>query len=255
MSRDVLPDLSDLVVLITGAGRGLGRSAALHLARCGAVVGVVDIDGATAADTAAKVTGQGGRAHAFTCDVAGQKAFAAMAADFARRCGRIDAVVNNAALLKYEPLESVTEETVDRMLGAGFKSAIWGSQALVRHMRPDVGGAIVNLSSPVVVRGYPNTLVYSAIKSAVTSLTRTLAAELGPRKIRVNAVAPGSVPTPGALGINDAAEYERRARTIPLRRLGRESDNDKAVAFLLSRDAEFINGAILQVDGGIAASA
>ncbi|HVY65156.1 MAG TPA: SDR family oxidoreductase [Gammaproteobacteria bacterium] len=255
MAREVLPDLSEQVVLITGAGRGLGRSAALHLARCGAVVGVADIDGASAADTAAKVEAAGGRAHAFACDVAGQNAFAAMAADFAGRCGRIDAVINNAALLKYEPLESITEPTVDRMLGAGFKSAIWGSQALVRHMRPDVGGAIVNLSSPVVVRGYPNTLVYSAIKSAVTSLTRTLAAELGPRRIRVNAVAPGSVPTPGAVGLNDPAEYERRARTIPLRRLGRESDNDKAIAFLLSREAEFINGAVLQVDGGIAASA
>jgi NAD(P)-dependent dehydrogenase (short-subunit alcohol dehydrogenase family) len=255
MASEVLPDLSDHVVLITGGGRGLGKSAALHLARCRAVVGVADIDGASAAETASNVKAEGGEAHSFACDVSGQKAFAAMAADFAERCGRIDAVINNAALLKYEPLESVAEETVDRMLGAGFKSAIWGSQALVRHMRPDVGGSIINLSSPVIVRGYPNTLVYSAIKSAVTSLTRTLAAELGPRKIRVNAVAPGSVPTPGALGINDAAEYERRAKTIPLRRLGRESDNDKAVAFLLSRDAEFINGAILQVDGGIAASA
>ena len=254
MTKEVLPDLSDQVVLITGAGRGLGRSAALHLARCGAVVAVADIDGASAEDTAAKVVAAGGQAHGFTCDVAQQAAFAAMAATLARRCGRIDAVVNNAALLKYEPLESVTEETVNRMLGAGFSSAIWGAQALVRHMRPDIGGSIINMSSPVIVRGYPNTLVYSAVKSAVTSLTRTLAAELGPRKIRVNAVAPGSVPTPGALGINDAAEYERRARTIPLRRLGRESDNDKAVAFLLSRDAEFINGAILQVDGGIAAS-
>ena len=255
MASEVLPDLSDQVVLITGAGRGLGRSAALHLARCGAVVGVADIDGASAEETAAKVQAAGGKAHSYTCDVAGQQAFAAMAADLAERCGRIDAVINNAAVLKYEPLESVTEDTVDRMLGAGFKSAIWGSQALVRHMRRDIGASIINLSSPVVVRGYPNTLVYSAVKSAVTSLTRTLAAELGPRKIRVNAVAPGSVPTPGALGINDAAEYERRARTIPLRRLGRESDNDKAIAFLLSRDAEFINGAILQVDGGIAASA
>jgi meso-butanediol dehydrogenase/(S,S)-butanediol dehydrogenase/diacetyl reductase len=255
MAREVLPDLSDQAVLITGAGRGLGRSAALHLARCGAVVGLADIDGTSADETASKIEAAGGQAHAFACDVAGQSAFAEMAADFARRCGRIDAVINNAALLKYEPLESITEETVDRMLGAGFKSAIWGSQALVRHMRPEIGGAIVNLSSPVIVRGYPNTLVYSAVKSAVTSLTRTLAAELGPRKIRVNAVAPGSVPTPGAMGLNDPAEYERRARTIPLRRLGRESDNDKAVAFLLSRDAEFINGAILQVDGGIAASA
>jgi NAD(P)-dependent dehydrogenase (short-subunit alcohol dehydrogenase family) len=255
MAHDVLPDLSDQVVLITGAGRGLGRSAALHLARCGAIVGVADIDGANAEETASKVTAAGGKAHSFACDVAGQQAFADMAADFAQRCGRIDAVINNAAVLKYEPLESVTEETVDRMLGAGFKSAVWGSQALVRHMRRDIGGSIINMSSPVVVKGYPNTLIYSAVKSAVTSLTRTLAAELGPRKIRVNAVAPGSVPTPGALGINDAAEYERRARTIPLRRLGRESDNDKAVAFLLSRDAEFINGAILNVDGGIAASA
>ncbi len=255
MANEVLPDLAEQVVLITGAGRGLGRSAALHLARCGAVVGVADIDGPGAEETAAKVKAAGGNAHGYVCDVAGQRAFETMAADFARRCGRIDAVINNAAVLKYEPLEAVTEETVDRMLGAGFKSAIWGSQALVRHMRPDVGGSIINLSSPVVLRGYPTTLIYSAVKSAVTSLTRTLAAELGPRKVRVNAVAPGSVPTPGALGLNDAAEYERRARTIPLRRLGRERDNDQAIAFLLSREAEFINGAILHVDGGIAASA
>ena len=96
--------------------------------------------------------------------------------------------------------------------------------------------------------------VYSAVKSAVTSLTRTLAAELGPRKVRVNAVAPGSVPTPGALGLNDPAEYERRSRTIPLRRLGRESDVDHAVAFLLSAEAEFISGTVLNVDGGIIAS-
>jgi len=213
MAKEVLPDLSDLVVLITGAGRGLGRSAALHLARCGAVSWVSPISTAPARRTrpqrskrrAAKPT-------AFTCDVAGQKCSRPWPPSFAKRRGRIDAVINNAAFLKYEPVESVTEETVDKMLGAGFKSAIWGSQALVRHVRPDVGGSIINLSSPVIVRGYPTTLVYSAIKSAVTSLTRTLAAELGPRKIRVNAVAPGSVPTPGAIGINDAAEYERRAK-------------------------------------------
>ncbi len=251
---DARPDLAGQVVLITGAGRGLGRSLALHLSRCGAVVGVADIDAASCVQTADAVKALGGTAHAFPADVSGRAAFEALAAGLARAAGRIDAVVNNAAFLRYEPIEQVEETTADLMLGAGFKSAVWGAQALLRHMDPERGGSIVNYSSPVAFRGYPTTAIYSAVKAAVTSLTRTLAAELGPRKVRVNAVAPGSVPTPGAVGLNDPAEYERRSRTIPMRRLGRESDNDQAVAFLLSREAEFISGTVLNVDGGIAAS-
>jgi NAD(P)-dependent dehydrogenase (short-subunit alcohol dehydrogenase family) len=252
--QERLPDLSGQIVLVTGAARGLGRSAAIHLAHCGAIVGLADLDGAGCEDAAAQIRSGGGQAHAFAGDLADRAVFEKIAADLAGRCGRIDAVVNNAAHLRYEPLEAVTAETVDMMLGAGFKSALWGCQALVRHMDPERGGAIVNMSSPVAFRGYPNTVIYSAIKSAVTSITRTLAAELGPKKVRVNAVAPGSVPTPGALGLNDPAVYEQRARTIPLRRIGRESDNDKAVAFLLSPEAEFINGTVLHVDGGAAAA-
>ena len=251
MSR---PDLSGQVVLITGAGRGLGRSLASHLSSCGAVVGLSDIDGDSVHETAQIVRDADGTAHAYPADLSSQILFQGVAEALAEDGGRIDAVINNAAFLRYEPLEAVTEETVDRMIGAGFKSAIWGSQALLAHMDPERGGAIVNMSSPVAFRGYPTTSIYSAIKGAVTALTRTLAAELGPRRIRVNAVAPGSVPTPGALGLNDPAEYERRSRTIPLRRLGRESDNDAAVAFLLSPEAEFINGVVLNVDGGIAAA-
>lgn len=247
-------DLKDQRVLISGAGRGLGRSLALHLSACGAVVGVADIDEESCRRTAGEVRAKGGVAHAFPADLSGQQTFAGVAAVFAEAVGGIDAVVNNAAFLRYEPIEAVTEDTVDMMLGAGFKSAVWGAQALLRHMDPERGGNIVNLSSPVAFRGYPTTAIYSAVKSAVTSLTRTLAAELGPRKVRVNAVAPGSVPTPGALGLNDPAEYERRSRTIPLRRLGRESDVDHAVAFLLSAEAEFISGTVLNVDGGIIAS-
>lgn len=253
-ARESRPDLSSQVVLVTGAGRGLGRSGALYLARCGAVVGVADIDGPGAQETAGLVRKAGGEAHAFEADLGSQAAFEQIAGELAQRCGRIDAVINNAAWLKYEPLEAVTEETVDRMLAAGFKSALWGAQALVRHMRPEVGGAIVNMSSPVAFRGYPGTVVYSAIKGAVTTLTKTLAAELGPRKVRVNAVAPASVPTPGGMGLNDPAEYEKRARNIPLRRIGRESDNDRALAFLLSAEAEFITGIVLPVDGGVIAS-
>ncbi len=247
-------DLSELAVLVTGAGRGLGRSMAAKLARCGATVGLIDIDSENCNAAAAAIQSAGGKAHAYVADVSNRLAFGNAAAKFARERGRIDAVINNAMLLRYEPIEKVTDDVLDRMLAIGIKGSVWGAQLLLAHMDAERGGSIINLASPVAERGFPNTAVYSLVKGAVVTLTKTLAAELGPRKVRVNAVAPGSVPTPGAMGLNDRAEYERRARTIPLRRLGHEDDNAEAVAFLLSKEAAFINGEILHVDGGIAAA-
>jgi 3-oxoacyl-[acyl-carrier protein] reductase len=247
-------DFSDLAVLVTGAGRGLGRSTGEKLASCGATVGLVDRDGESCSAVAAGIRKSGGQAFAYGADVADRVAFAKAAAQFATERGRIDAVVNNAMLLRYEPIEKVTEDVLDQMLAAGIKGSVWGAQLLLAHMDAERGGSIINMASPVAERGYPNTSIYSLVKGAIVTLTKTLAAELGPRKVRVNAVAPGSVPTPGAMGLNDRAEYERRARTIPLRRIGHEDDNAEAVAFLLSPEASFINGEILHVDGGIAAS-
>ena len=249
-----IAEISDQAVLITGAGRGLGRAIAVRLAQHGAAVGLVDVDSASCMEAAAHICSTGGRASAFAADVSSQAAVLDAAGRFAREHSGLDAVINNAMLLRYEPISAITEAVADQMLGVGIKGALWGAQALLTHMKTNRGVSLLNMTSPVAERGYPNTVLYSAVKGALSTLTKTLSAELGPRGIRVNALAPGSVPTPGAMGLNDQAEYERRARTIPLRRLGHEDDVSAAVLFLLSPAASFVHGEILHVDGGIAAA-
>jgi NAD(P)-dependent dehydrogenase (short-subunit alcohol dehydrogenase family) len=248
------PDLSSQYIFVSGAGRGLGRSVARHLANCGAVVGVSDIDVTSCNETAQLVREAGGQGHAYPGDLGRRATFLEAAAAFAKVGGRIDAMVNNAAHIRYEKVDDVTEETFEKMVNIGLKAVVWGTQALLAHYDPKRGGAIINMASPVAYRGYPNTTIYSSIKAAIVGLTHTMAAELGPRNVRVNAVAPASVPTPGALQYVDAVEYERRARTIPLRRLGADEDNYNAIAFLLSKEASFVNGTVLHVDGGVVAS-
>lgn len=248
-------DFSDRNILITGAGRGLGRHAAAHLAECGATLGIVDIDGANSAATAAQINDAGGTSFSYQGDVSNKEAYEEFVADFAGRCGRIDAIVNNAMILHYCPVEDVEPQRLDAMLSVGIKALFWSAQALLRHYDPEVGAVMINITSPVAGRGFPGTSAYSAVKGAVTSFTRVMAAELGPRGIRVNAVSPGSVPTPGALALNTEEVYAKRAAINPLRRNGTEEDNSRAIAFLLSADAAYINGEILNVDGGTSACA
>ena len=248
-------DLQGQAILVTGAGRGIGRGTAERLAACGAVVGVADIDGANARAAAEAIAAQGGTAHAFAADISTRAAFLEVADAFAGLAGRIDGVVNAAMWIRYEPIAEVTDATFDAMLAIGLKAPVWGTQAVLRHMDPARGASVINFASPAADQGYPNTAIYAAIKGAIATITRTLAVELGPRGVRVNAVTPGPVPTPGARAVVDEAGYELRRRKTPLGRLGREEDIAAAVAFLVSREASYITGEVLHVDGGCSLTA
>ncbi len=240
--------------MVTGAGRGIGRAIAEQLAARGHCVGVADVDPQLCAATVAAIAATHGTALSLPFDVADRAAFLEAAQAMARKFGCLDAVVNNAMWIRYQPIGEVDENTVDRMLGVGLKGTLWGVQALLSCMDPQRGGSIVNLASPAADHGIPNAAVYTAVKGGVVALTRQLAVELGPRSIRVNAVAPGAVPTPGARALVSAAGYESRLSRTPLGRLGTPEDIADAVAFLLSNDATFITGEVIHVDGGISVS-
>jgi NAD(P)-dependent dehydrogenase (short-subunit alcohol dehydrogenase family) len=248
------PDLNEHYVIVTGAGRGLGRHLAQHLADCGATVGCVDLDAPGCEETVAQIKASGAHALAYSGDVSDPGVFMHVAENFAALGGRIDAIVNNAMLLRYGPVEGVDNALLTTMLDVGIKPVFWAAQALLKHYDPARGARMINMASPVCNRGYPNTSAYTAAKTAIVGVTKVLAAELGPKNIRVNCVSPASVPTPGSLGLNDKEVYEKRKATIPLRRLGTEEDNSNAIGMLLSREMEFVNGEVFNIDGGVAAS-
>jgi len=248
-------ELAGYVVFITGAARGIGRATALLLARRGAIVGMADLDADGLAESTQAIAAEGLLAHTFIVDVAARDEVLAAVAELRSRCGRLDAVVACAMWIRYESLEDVRDETVDRMMAIGLKSVLWAAQAAQQCMDPQRGGAIVTFASPVADRGHRGTSVYTAVKGGVAALTRELAIELSPRQIRVNAVTPGATPTPGAHKIVDEAGWEVRRKATPLGRLGRPEDIAEAVAFLVSPRASYITGEILHVDGGLTAGA
>jgi NAD(P)-dependent dehydrogenase (short-subunit alcohol dehydrogenase family) len=248
-------DLREKVILVTGAGRGLGRATVELLAASGAAVGVADIDAGTAEHVTHAIHSRGCSARSLVGDVGDRDTFLKLADTFAAHHGRIDGIVNAAMWIRYEPVQDVRCDAFEHMLGVGLKAAVWSAQALLAHRDPSRPAGIVNFSSPAADQGYPNTCIYAAVKGAIRTLTRSLAVELGPAGIRVNAVTPGAVPTPGARAVVDEAGYELRRRKTPLGRLGREQDIANLIAFLFSSEADFINGAILHVDGGVSVTA
>jgi NAD(P)-dependent dehydrogenase (short-subunit alcohol dehydrogenase family) len=244
-------DLSGRTILVTGAGRGIGRAAAELMASRGAVIGVVDINAESCREVCETISAAGGKAVPLEADVSNRSTVLSAAKTLTSAYGPLDAVVNDAIWIRYEPIADVRDDVLDRMLAIGIKGTFWGVQALLANMDPERGGSVVNLASPAADLGMANAASYTAVKGAIVSLTRQLAVELGPRRVRVNAVAPGAIPTPGARAVVSEEGYELRKRQTPLGRLGGADEVAAGIAFLVGPDAAFVTGEVLHVDGGI----
>jgi len=240
--------LDGKVAIVTGGGRGLGQAMALAFAAEGARVAIFDIDAATAEDTANQIRAIDAEAVVEIGDLSDRLVAQSAIDRVAARFGRLDVLVNNAMWIRYEPLPQITEDVVERMLGIGFKAAVWCMQGAQRHFA--AGATIINIASPAGEIGIGNAMIYCGIKGAMAAMTRAAAVELGPRGIRAVAIAPGPIHTEGATSIVDQKGYEMRLRKTPLGRLGVPLDVARAAVFLASEEASFINGDVIHVDGG-----
>lgn len=243
--------LAGRVALVTGAGNGIGRATALKLAARGAIVGVNDLKPEFVGSTVEAIKAAGGSAIAVTQDVSSRDGMRQAVLGLAESQRRFDILVNNAAWVRYQSVPDIAPETVDRMLNIGFKAIIWGIQAAAEVMNAERGGAIVNVASVAGLISAKNSIVYSGIKAGVMGITRAAAAELGERKIRVNAVAPSAIPTEGTMRNRNAELDARRVARTPLGRLGTVDDIAKAICFLAGDEAGFISAQVLTVDGGV----
>ena len=243
--------LAGKVALVTGGGRGIGRAISETLAAHGVRVAVLDIKEAFAEDAAASIREAGGAAMAMAGDVSKRQTFIDAIGTLEKEYGRFDILVNNAIWARYGAIADITPEMLDRMVGSGFNSIVWGIQAAAPAMTRSGGGSIINIASVAGYLGLPNALVYCGVKAGVMGLTRSAATDLGPHGIRVNSIAPGTVPTEGATINADREKMQTRVARTPLRRLGTVQDIAAAARFLASDESAYMTGDAISVDGGI----
>jgi 3-oxoacyl-[acyl-carrier protein] reductase len=245
--------LAGKVAVVTGASKGIGASIAKHLADEGASVVVNYASSKEGAErVVAQIAGKGGRAIAVGADVAKQGDIVRLFSEAKKAYGRVDILVNNAGIYEFAALEEVTPAHFHKQFDLNVLGLILASQEAVKHFGRD-GGSIINISSVVSTSTPANAAVYSATKAAVDAVTRSLAKELGPRKIRVNSINPGMVETEGvhAAGLSSGDFRKQVEAQTPLGRIGQPQDIAPATVFLASDDSAWITGETLYISGGL----
>jgi 3-oxoacyl-[acyl-carrier protein] reductase len=248
-----MSDLKGKVAVVTGASKGIGAATAKALAAAGASVVVNYASSREGAErVVAAIKAAGGKAIAVKGDVAKsadvQNLFDKAKGEF----GKIDVLVNNAGVYRFDPIENVTEDEFHRQFNTNVLGTLLATREAVKHFG-NHGGSVINITSVASNTATPTNSVYSATKSALEAVTRVLAAELGPRRIRVNAIAPGGVETEGlhALGVIGSDFEKQMVADTPLGRLGQPDDIAKVAVFLASDDSGWLTGERLQASGGL----
>jgi 3-oxoacyl-[acyl-carrier protein] reductase len=243
--------LEGKVALVTGASKGIGAEIAKQLAAEGASVVVNYSSSKAGADkVVADITGKGGKAVAVQADVSKPEDIKKLFAQTKKALGKLDVLVNNAGIYEFAPLEGITAENFNKQFGLNVLGLILTTQEAVK-LFGESGGSVVNIGSVVGKLALPGATVYSATKAAVDSITRSLSAELGPKKIRVNAVNPGMVQTEGNYTAQEGSEFRKGVEDkTPLGRIGQVGDIAPAVVYFASDDSRWVTGETLYIAGG-----
>ena len=245
-------DLEGKVAIVTGASKGIGAAIAKGLGAAGAAVVVNYASSREGADrVVAGITGKGGRAIAVQGDVAKAADVRRLFEETQRAFGTLDVLVNNAGVYQLEPIESVVEDAFHRQFNTNVLGPILAIQEAVKHFGPK-GGSVINISSVASTSAPPNSVVYSATKGALDTVTQVLAKELGPRRIRVNTIAPGGVETEGvhAAGLIGSDFEKQIVAGTPLGRFGQPEDIAGVAVFLASDAAGWVTGERIGASGG-----